>query len=104
MVAKSAKPSFEKTMSKRLSEINEQLDFVYSSMQEALQAQNSDPENKLQAMKDYDVYLGEYKDLLSCQIMIAKNYNDIVGVGKTADRNAPRRQKSTLEKMREKRG
>lgn len=98
-----AKQTFEKTMNKRLNEINDQLDFVYGAMQESLRAQSGDPDNKAQSMKDYDIYLGEYKDLLSCQIMIAKNYNDIVGVGSKTAKSA-RTKKTTLELLREKEG
>lgn len=98
-----AKTPFEKSMTHRLHEINEQLDSVYSSMQECMLEACSDDKEKERTLKQYDMFLREYKDLISCQMMIAKNYNDIVGVGSKTD-NKAKRKKTTLQMLRDKEG
>lgn len=98
-----AKTPFEKSMNQRLHEINEQLDSVYSSMQESMLEACSDDKEKEKTLKQYDMFLREYKDLISCQMMIAKNYNDIVGVGNKTE-NKAKRKKTTLEMLRDKEG
>lgn len=98
-----SKTPLEKSINQRLVEINDQLDSVYSSMQDAMSEANSGNEHDGQYIKRYDMFLREYKDLLSCQMMIAKNYNDIVGVGSKTE-SSPKRRKTTLEMLREKEG